>query len=186
MTGFNMICDVCRQQKATVHLTEIINEQVTKLNLCEYCAKKKGAQMEKSFGIADLLQGLAEEATKTLTPMTQKVKCDNCGMSFDEFKKIGRLGCATCYTIFSEHLSPLLKRVHGANEHTGKIAARAPQAAKKLTQAGREKLTPGLKKASEIQVLKFQLKKAIENEAYEEAAVLRDKIKNVESRDKKK
>jgi len=178
-----MICNVCGKHKATVHLTEIVNDQVTKLNLCEYCAKEKGTQMEKHFGIADLLQGLTGETTKSLAPMVQKVKCPNCGMSFDEFKKIGRLGCAECYGTFESHLSPLLKRIHSSNEHTGKSPRRMAPSKKAV---GKGPAAPAAGKiSSEIQMLKAQLKKAIASESYEDAAVIRDKIKRLESQQKK-
>ena len=180
-----MICDICSKHKATVHLTEIVNEQVSKLNLCEYCAKKKGAQMEQQFGIADLLQGLAEFGEKSTTPTVQKVKCLECGMSFDEFKKIGRLGCAECYTTFTDHLDPLLKRIHSSNQHTGKSPQKSAVVSKRAPAAKAKAKPPAEKIRSEIQMLKTQLKKAVSNEAYEEAAVIRDKIKTLEGQQKK-
>ncbi len=196
-----MICDVCAKQKATVHLTEIINDQVSKLNLCEYCAKKKGSQMEQHFGIADLLQGLADPTEKGIAGSTAKVKCVSCGMSYDEFKKIGRLGCTQCYDAFRESITPLLKRIHSAGTHTGKhpknyvpqaasapAAPSAPPAAKSKVFA--ESSAPsapasGAKAAAELQQLKQQLKKAIDGEAYEEAARIRDQVRQIEAKIKK-
>lgn len=196
-----MICDVCSKQKATVHLTEIINDQVSKLNLCEYCAKKKGSQMEQHFGIADLLQGLADPTEKGIPGSTAKVKCVTCGMSYDEFKKIGRLGCAECYDAFRESIAPLLKRIHSASSHTGKqpknikqlpaasssVAAADPgkSAPSAKSKSAAEHPAAGPKASAELQALKQALKKAIDGEAYEEAARIRDQVRQLEAKIKK-
>ena len=200
-----MICDVCSKQKATVHLTEIINDQVSKLNLCEYCAKKKGSQMEQHFGIADLLQGLADPTEKGMAGSTAKIKCVSCGMSYDEFKKIGRLGCFQCYEAFRESIAPLLKRIHSASAHTGKQPKNfvAPSAASAASAAGLPETTKtsgapasakskpfadapsSAKSTADLQQLKQQLKKAIDNELYEEAARIRDQVRQLEAKAKK-
>lgn len=206
-----MICDVCAKQKATVHLTEIINDQVSKLNLCEYCAKKKGSQMEQHFGIADLLQGLADPTEKGPAGSTAKVKCVSCGMTYDEFKKIGRLGCSQCYDAFRESITPLLKRIHSAGTHTGKqpknfsgsrpSASLAPSAAAPASAVSDPAKAGSITKAkpaptpepvpvpskysAEMQQLKQALKKAIDGEAYEEAAKIRDQVRQIEAKIKK-
>lgn len=184
-----MICDTCGKQKATVHLTEIINDQVSKLNICEYCAKKKGSQLEQHFGIADLLQGLADPTEKGVPVAGSKVKCVSCGMSYDEFKKIGRLGCAQCYDAFRESIAPLLKRIHSAGTHTGKQpknykpedASAAPKA--KSSSTPPPETAP--KSAADSLQLKQALKKAIDKEDYEEAARIRDQVRQLESKFKK-
>ena len=89
-----MVCNICGKNQATVHLTEIIDEQITELHLCEECAQKKGAQMESHFGLSDLLAGLADLGTqfnKTKTDI--KLKCPKCGLTYKDFKKIGRASC---------------------------------------------------------------------------------------------
>lgn len=188
-----MICDSCGKQKATVHLTEIINDQVSKLNICEFCAKKKGSQLEQHFGIADLLQGLADPVEKGVAVPGAKVKCVSCGMSYDEFKKIGRLGCAQCYDAFRESIAPLLKRIHSAGTHTGKTprnfvpasSSAGPASASPSASApasGRPAAAAG---PADVQHLKQALKKAIENEQYEEAARIRDQVRQAEARGKK-
>lgn len=183
-----MLCDLCGKIKATVHLTEVINDQVTKLNLCEVCAKKKGAEMEQHFGIADLLQGLAggaQEKTSASSAL-QKLKCAQCGISFEEFKKIGRLGCSACYLSFREHLAPLLKRIHGSNRHSGKTPRSAPGSAAPDLAGTKIKTSLSVNKASEIiDQLRVKLRKAVVDEAYEEAARLRDEIKNIEAKGRK-
>ncbi|MBI4432856.1 MAG: UvrB/UvrC motif-containing protein [Candidatus Omnitrophica bacterium] len=175
-----MLCDECGKNKATVHLTEIINEQITKLNLCEGCAKTKGSEAEQHFGIADLLSALSDVETQPATPSVSGVqagplpknKCPNCGLSYEDFKKVGRLGCSDCYVSFKASLTPLLKRIHGANQHVGKSPS--PTVIKDLKVS--DKLRGDLDQA------KIDLTRAIKNEEFEEAAALRDKIKFLEKK----
>lgn len=161
-----MLCDICGKREATVHLTEIINDQMTKLHLCEECARKKGTEMEEHFGLADLLAGLADLGMPTDTAKEKKLKCPNCGMTYSDFKKIGRLGCGQCYETFKTYLVPLFKRIHGSDVHMGKIP-------------GKKKTTRAPKKV-DIDELKRRLKRAISLEEFEEAARLRDEIKKHE------
>ena len=112
-----MQCNVCTKKKATVHLTEIIDGQVSELHLCEDCAREKSVQMEQQFGLADLLAGLADFGKQVKDVDKIKMECPNCGTTYDDFKKFGRLGCSECYTAFKEHLGSLLKKIHGSNLH---------------------------------------------------------------------
>ena len=160
-----MVCEVCKQTQATVHLTEIVNEQMTELHLCETCANQKGAQVESHFGLSDLLSGLADYG-KTQEPEEVSTKvCPNCGMSYEDFRKVGRLGCSECYPTFKRSLGSLLKRIHGSPIHLGKTPARLVKPAKSKT---------------ELAELKRKLEKAIEREEFEEAAHLRDLIRRAE------
>ncbi len=172
-----MLCDECGKNKATVHLTEIINEQITKLNLCEACAKEKGSDVEQHFGIADLLAALSDAETTTQTPaqggaVAAKTKCAHCGLAYEDFKKIGRLGCSECYAAFRASLLPLLKRIHGAQQHMGKTPH--PDLLKE------QKLSSKLHE--ELEATKQELAKAVKREDFEEAAALRDKVKFLEKK----
>ena len=163
-----MLCNICAKNQATVHLTEIIDDQITELHLCEECAQKKGAQMESHFGLSDLLAGLADLGTQfNKTKIDAKLKCPKCGLTYEDFKKVGRLGCGECYTAFKEALAPLLKRIHGSTQHYGK----APKKAAKIVKA-----------KNESQDLKERLQKAIQKEDFEEAAKLRDKIRELDKK----
>ena len=162
-----MLCDVCGKNPATVHLTEIIDGQMTELHLCEECARQKSAQMEQKFGLSDLLGGLAEFEKPNKDLEVEKVKCANCKLTYTDFKKIGRLGCGECYTAFRKYLGPLLKRIHGSHQHMGKSPL---------------KVTKVLKKKIDLQDLRLKLQKAIEEEAFEEAAKIRDQIKELEKK----
>ncbi|MCM8761344.1 MAG: UvrB/UvrC motif-containing protein [Candidatus Omnitrophica bacterium] len=164
-----MLCDICGKNEATVHLTEIINDKVTKLHICESCAKEKGAEMEEHFGLSDLLAGLTDLGTGVEPELVTTAKCPSCGFTYDDFKKMGRLGCSECYEAFRKYLEPLLKRIHGANRHVGKVPISAGKT---------------IKDTQTLQTLKMQLEKAIQSEEFEEAARLRDKIRELEGKGK--
>jgi protein arginine kinase activator len=162
-----MLCDICGKNPATVHLTEIIDEQMNELHLCEDCARKKSAQMEQQFGLSDLLAGLADFEKPAEDKETMVSKCLSCGLTYKDFKKIGRLGCGDCYIAFRKFLVPLLKRIHGSNSHSGKCPV---------------KITKTTKKKTDLQELRFRLQKAIDMEQYEEAAKLRDQIRELQEK----
>ncbi|PIQ84038.1 MAG: hypothetical protein COV75_04160 [Candidatus Omnitrophica bacterium CG11_big_fil_rev_8_21_14_0_20_63_9] len=164
-----MLCELCKQAQATVHLTEIVNDQMSELHLCEGCANQKGAQVESHFGLSDLLSGLAD-FSKTQEPEEVSSKaCPSCGMTYEDFRKVGRLGCSQCYATFRRSLGSLLKRIHGSPIHIGKSPARLIKPAK----VGK----------SELAELKRKLEQAIEDEAFEEAARLRDQIRRIEQQE---
>ncbi len=161
-----MLCDLCKHDQATVHLTEIVNEQLTELHLCEACANQKGAQVESHFGLADLLSGLADVGKPPQElEETAADTCANCGMRYEEFRKIGRLGCSECYPAFKQSLGTLLKRIHGSPVHLGKSPMRGPRRPKTKI---------------ELHDLKRRLEHAIDSEDFEEAARLRDHIRRLE------
>src|SRR6185503_7651161 len=147
-----MKCDLC-EKKATVHLTEIVDEQITEMHLCEDCAREKSVQMEQQFGLADLLAGLSDFGKTVKEVEKVKLKCPNCSMTYDDFRKFGRLGCSQCYEAFKAHLSTLLKKIHGSNQHVGKTPAKMPSFKKK--------------KIEDLQEMKKQLVAAIQMEDFE-------------------
>ncbi|MCM8796596.1 MAG: UvrB/UvrC motif-containing protein [Candidatus Omnitrophica bacterium] len=165
-----MLCDICGKNQATVHLTEIVDEQMNELHLCEECARKKSIEMEQQFGLSDLLAGMAEfEKPGSEVEGAATAKCPNCGLTYADFKKIGRLGCGECYVVFKRYLAPLLKRIHGSLNHIGKGPA----------VKGRRMS----KKKAELEELRSKLQAAIAREAFEEAARLRDQIKELEKKE---
>lgn len=165
-----MLCQLCHKNEATIEFTEIINNQMMQLHLCEECAHQKGIEMEQPFSIADFLAGMGD---LTQVPETKKtpVKCPRCNMTMDDFRKIGRFGCGECYNAFKASLLPLLKRIHGAVRHTGKAKTGMSGAAVKTTA---------------LMALRQKLQRAIDNEEFEEAANIRDKIRELEKKAKAK
>ena len=164
-----MVCELCKQTQATVHLTEIVNDQMTELHLCEACANQKGAQVESHFGLSDLLSGLSDFGKAQEPEEVATKACPTCGMTYDDFRKVGRLGCADCYTTFKRSLGSLLKRIHGSPLHVGKSPMRL--------------LKPAKVAKSELLELKRKLERAIEGEEFEEAAKLRDQIRRIEQQE---
>jgi len=160
-----MLCDICGKKQATVHLTEIIDGKMSELHLCEDCARKKSQEMESQFGLADLLAGLAEFGKTFEDKETAKIKCANCGLTYDNFRKMGRHGCSECYYSFRKHLVPLLKKIHGTAQHMGK----SPRILAKTKS-----------RSLQLEELREKLRQAIEKEEFEEAARIRDEIKKLQ------
>lgn len=170
-----MQCDICAKKKATVHLTEIVDEQMSEMHLCEECAHQKSAQMEQQFGLADLLAGLSSTPSTSKEAKEGTLVCSSCGLNYEDFRKFGRLGCSQCYVSFKEHLSGLLRKIHGSNRHLGKTPYSLQGEASPIP-------TPAALLASEnLEDLRKQLQSAIAAEDFEKAALLRDKIKSLEN-----
>jgi protein arginine kinase activator len=176
-----MLCDICGKKKATVHLTEIVDEQMSEMHLCEECARQKNTQMEQQFGLGDLLAGLSDTSKTTAVKEGEKgtLKCSRCGLLYEDFRKFGRLGCGECYTSFKEHLTGLLRKIHGSNEYLGKTPSKyqkKPMAP--LPEGAATELSP----SETLSVFKKQLHEAIEVEDFEKAAQIRDKIRELEGK----
>jgi protein arginine kinase activator len=157
-----MLCCVCKQKEATVHLTQIAGEKMQKVDLCEDCAKEKGVNDPAAFSLADMLLGLGVSQEMEEAAGGVELKCPQCGFTQADFKKAGRLGCAHCYESFSEGLENLLKTMHKGTRHKGKVPL-----ALRGAQSLREKTT-GLQK---------KLETAVQEEDFEQAAQVRDEIK---------
>jgi len=169
-----MVCQICTKKPATVHLTEIINDQMTELHLCEECAKEKGiAGLGQPFGLQDLLAGLVDFGAQVTPDKKTVMQCPNCKMSYEDFRKIGRLGCSQCYDTFKKTLEPLLKKIHGSVQHLGKAPMHEHATG-----------TQAFKSKKDLQQMKLKLQKAIEAEEFEEAAKIRDKLKQLEKENK--
>lgn len=170
-----MFCDVCKKNQATVHLTEIVDEEMTELHLCEECARQKSIQMEQKFGLSDLLAGLVDFGKHIEGHEPSKIRCPSCNLSYEDFKKIGRLGCSNCYSSFIKYLTPLLKRIHGTTIHTGK----SPRGGGRVEIIRK---TEPIRPKPELLDLKSKLQETIRVENFEEAARLRDKIRELEKK----
>ena len=172
-----MECQECHQRPATVHLTQVINGQKTELHVCEQCAKEKGYMNygEENFTLNDLLSGLfhSEGNISLGGKQTQNyqesptIKCPSCGLTYQKFARIGKFGCASCYKTFDDRLNPIFRRVHSGNtRHDGKIPKR---------EGG------NLHLKRELDEYKSNLRSLIEQEEFEQAAKVRDKIRSLET-----
>lgn len=163
-----------------MHLTEIVDEQMSEMHLCEECARQKSAQMEQQFGLADLLAGLTDMGKAPAAKEGDKaLKCTNCELLYEDFRKFGRLGCGECYTSFKEHLAGLLRKIHGSNKHLGKSPAGEKTAKQELGSPVVSSVPMTLAPMT-IEELRKQLHEAIESEDFEKAAQLRDHIRTFE------
>jgi protein arginine kinase activator len=173
-----MTCDICGKKKATVHLTEIVDEQMSEMHLCEECARQKSSQMEQQFGLADLLAGLSDSSKTPAAKESEKnvLKCSRCSLPYEDFRKFGRLGCGECYSSFKEHLTGLLRKIHGSNKYLGKTPPTVGENDTMAMSQGAVALLP----SEALADLKQQLHAAIAAEDFEKAAMVRDKIRNFE------
>ena len=176
-----MLCQQCGERPATLHFTKIINGQKTEFHICENCAREKGELIPgapNGFSIHNLLSGLLDfdltggaihpQSTGQPLAKPQSMRCDHCGITYSQFSKLGRFGCDQCYKSFKDRLDPLLKRVHGNTVHVGKIPKRSGGLMKRKRQ---------------LEELKFKLHESIRQENFEEAANLRDQIRELEKQD---
>ncbi|OMF68885.1 UvrB/UvrC motif-containing protein [Paenibacillus glucanolyticus] len=168
-----MVCQECGKRPATLHFTKIVNGEKTEFHFCETCAREKGELIpgtSNGFSIHSLLSGLLDldPSGKGQTPgakMAQTLQCEECGMTYSQFSKLGRFGCSSCYKYFSDRLDPLFKRVHGGTSHVGKVPKRT---------GGRIQIR------RQIDELKKELQFRIVQEEFETAAEIRDQIRELE------
>lgn len=160
-----MLCCLCKEREATVHLTQIAGEKIQKVDLCEECAKEKGVNDPAAFSLANLLLGLGASQALERASGQQESACPACGFTQADFKKTGRLGCPACYEHFAEGLTTLLKSMHKGVRHVGKVPARFKQRKQALDTTDR------------LKSLQQDLAKAIAEEKFKWAAELRDEIK---------
>ena len=138
-----------------------------KVDLCEECAKHKGVNDPAGFSLADLLLGLGASQDMEQSAGGAELKCPHCGFTQADFKKAGRLGCSQCYVTFSEGLEGLLKTMHKGTKHVGKV----PQAFQQSRDLGEK-----------LKALQKKLDKAVSDEDFEQAAVMRDEIKTTKEK----
>jgi protein arginine kinase activator len=159
-----MKCECCHQKEATIHLTQVIESETKKLNLCQECALESGIDLNSPISITDVLLGLGAQP-QTLDRSAETafdLSCSRCQMTRTEFKKRARVGCPECYNAFMGELNALTKAMHPGNQHIGKIPAR---------QGNEARIT------AQVAALQKDIETAIAKEQYEMAANIRDKIR---------
>ncbi len=158
-----MLCQNCNKRQANTHIKKIVNNKLEEKYLCNECAENMGykgflsgfaGDFNSFFGLGDM---------KILSNET--VRCECCGSSYDEIARTGKVGCANCYKVFNKKITPSIIRIHGNTTHTGKITS---------------SVSPSIKAKNTIEQLKKELSRAIEEQEFEKAAELRDKIKSME------
>ncbi len=166
-----MKCQEC-DKTATFHITELMAGQPHELHLCEehareYLTQAESAEQSTAPSLAGALaQQIAVSNTAEELARLDQQACPICGITFFEFRNQGRLGCPHDYVCFAKDLEPLLLNIHGETEHAGKQPARSPKDTQKQTELIR---------------LRREMKSAVEEENYERASELRDKIRTIEA-----
>lgn len=163
-----MLCQKCHKNIATVHFTQIINNEITHIDLCRQCAMHQNwMNIKLPIEVSSFLGGFIKfPSEQSIQPKEISEQCEKCAMTFNEFLKTGKMGCDNCYVQFGTGITPLLKRMHRNISHTGKVP---------------EKLYKDIMTGKEIDLLEKELQNAVKKEEYEKAAVLRDKIKAIRS-----
>ena len=165
-----MKCQRCNQKEAIIHLTQVINGQKIEKQLCEDCAKElqvnMGFPLFPSMPFPLMFGGLLGLSTTQNLGNSKDIVCSNCGISFSEFNKTGRLGCPECYENLKPQIELLVKRIHGNSVHSGKIPLRT----------GRKII-----RTKKLTALRKELDEAIVAEEYEKAAELRDQLKIIQA-----
>jgi protein arginine kinase activator len=162
-----MKCECCNEAEATIHLTQVIDGDVKKLNLCQACAQKNGIDLNSPISITDVLLGLGNQKGQSPADGVSTefdLCCTRCQMTRAEFKTRARLGCPECYNAFMGELSALTQAMHHSRQHVGKIPAR---------QGNEARIT------AQIAAMQKDIETAIAKEEYEKAAALRDKIRTL-------
>jgi len=164
-----MLCNNCQKNEAEVHLTQIVDNEMTTVHLCPACAADKGLDAgggSKNLPLTDFLAqmgkaAMAEDEAAGVGP------CTYCHTTVDDFRRSGRLGCPHCYSIFETQLRGILRRIHGSTYHLGKVyVPPASEAAERSTR---------------LAGLRRKLQRAVETEDFERAAMIRDQIRELET-----
>jgi protein arginine kinase activator len=164
-----MLCQICGKAAATVHFTEIHDNKMSEIHVCERCAEEKGLHTparKHKFDIADLLAGMVDSMTTTEEERVGHVQCPSCGLLYSQFRETGRVGCAECYSAFKFQLRPLLRRIHGSVDCKAKPPSR-----------GGGDVT----RARQLQRLHDELQRLVEHEEFERAASIRDEIRRLQA-----
>lgn len=162
-----MLCDHCKENDATIHFTKITNGSVEEKHLCEACTKLSNEfNFEFPFPFHKLFTGLLEipDQSEIEYQKFKNINCPRCGLDHKQFMETGKFGCPKCYEVFTDEIDILLKNIHGHSRHIGKVPSRSED---------------GILQKREIKNLEKELNENIRLENFEQAAIIRDKIKKI-------
>lgn len=162
-------CDNCGRNDPVIQLTQVENNEMRVLHLCEKCATERGVEPETQKMNAPLVDFLAQMG-KGVGEGQASGRCPSCGMTAAQLRQTGRLGCSMCYSHYDEYLRGLLRRLHGGTKHVGKVAM--PADPKENDRIAR------------MISLRRSLQRAVEAEDFEFAASLRDQLRQLETTDR--
>ncbi len=167
-----MLCQHCQKNEATTHVKTMINGEYAEYRLCPECAHELGYDSMFSDFTADFGGLLGSFFSAALPARSGATHCKLCGSTMHDIKNTGKVGCAECYDTFFSELMPTIRNVHGNTEHIGK---------RPVIEYEKVEEDQSDRKESSLEDLKSQLRQAIEDENFERAAELRDKIKEMEA-----
>lgn len=162
-----MKCEVCGLKEAVIHIRQIQKEDVHELHICEDCARDKGLIREEDaeLPVTNLLAGLLDGPDEEPGAAKPTPACSRCGTKLADFRKTGRVGCAQCFQAFESDLRAILSQMAARPRHTGRLPAAAADPA--AARADKEEL-------------RGELRTAVESEDYEKAALLRDRLREID------
>lgn len=173
-----MLCQHCNQNEATTHIKKNINGQREEMHLCSHCAEELGVMeefkmpsMNDLFGNSFLGNFLGAGAA-AMNSLAGVERCHTCGSSFNDIVNSGHIGCSDCYEKFEDKLEPSIRKIHGKTKHIGKFISYDEKEEPKAKEEAKTEI-------NRLDMLKQQLKDAIKEQRFEDAAVLRDKIKEL-------
>ena len=168
-----MLCQHCQKNEATTHVKTMINGEYAEYRLCPECAHELGYDSMFPDFTADFGGLLGSFLSAALPARSGATHCKLCGSTMNDIKKTGKVGCSECYDTFLSELMPTIRNVHGNTEHIGKRPV--------IEYETVEDDKPEKQEDKKLESLKAELKQAIEDENFERAAELRDKIKELEA-----
>lgn len=184
-----MKCQNCGKNEVTFRYTQVINGVKKEMNLCDDCARELGLKdlnFNMPINFSSFLSDFFNEYSDNLLPSfmgTQAISCKSCGTAFDDFVNSGEFGCSSCYDLFEDRVTPILRKLQGATRHTGRgyreITPSTGDDKKSTKKAAK-------KEESQLEKLQKDLQKAIKEERYEDAAKIRDEIKKIDNDKKEK
>lgn len=170
-----MLCEHCHKREATMHYTQVINGQHTEAHLCAECASKDPLLGRHAMGRMGPLMGsffenaLFRDWWREPEGRFGEISCPSCGTTLDMISHENMMGCPECYETFREKLKPFFRKTQEGTKHVGKV----PGSPEEHTD---ESVSP------EVKALREKLASLIEEENYEEAARIRDEIKQLTSK----
>jgi len=164
-----MRCSLCKKKDATIHYTEVVDNALQKIHLCEACAREKGINIALPFSFSDIMSALTQglqslQAGGEEEPDALALACPLCWLTLKQFVKQGRLGCQQCYAVFDRALRDIVRSVQKAPQHVGKQPAHAHN---------------GQPVPLRIAELEQALAQAVAQERYEDCAPLRDELRRL-------
>lgn len=174
-----MLCDRCGEREATHHDVVVTGGQINETHLCELCAAELGLGVQAG-AVGALLSQVVLGPGHSVKPAesASSSRCEHCGMTFAEFKNSGLMGCAGCYEAFETRLVPLLERAHeGGNRHIGKTPRRSLARGRTQGLGEASAIEDAHARADRIERLRRELAEAVQSEAYERAASIRDELR---------